>query len=222
MVHVGSLPERQHVVLASFWSVGAETRQERNERIQVRIIDAAFTAKKMLLRGQSENNAWTAGKSTLTETEYAWTKLIMVFFSMTTSRWGLFSPVVLLTRSKGTWIQIWHNDRQKVHLRETEGMEGIYNLCKVPWRNRNARPQLPSLGEPIRAWYPSQHYTLSEYIICSHLSYAVDVLKDITKPSTVPSTVNIWFEIARDVVVSSETSATTELPKVNTLINDGI
>lgn len=43
----------------------------------------------------------------------------------------------------------------------------------------------------------------------AHRSYAVDVLKEMTKPTTVPSTVSIWFEIASECDVSSDTSVTT-------------
>ena len=51
----------------------------------------------------------------------------------------------------------------------------------------------------------------------TYRSYAVDVRKEMTKPSTVPSTVNIWFEIANDVEVSLDTEATT-IPMTESVI----
>jgi hypothetical protein len=42
-----------------------------------------------------------------------------------------------------------------------------------------------------------------------NLSYAEVVLKDMTKPNTVPNTVNIWFEMDSEWGVNSDTRVTT-------------
>ena len=72
----------------------------------------------------------------------------------------------------------------------------------------------------VHSFRPSQ-YLHERRQICrwrdsceAHRSYADDVLKETTKPSTIPSTVSIWLEIPSDVLVISDTNVTTAHPTI--------
>lgn len=97
-----------------------------------------------------------------------------------------------------------------------------YHLGEVARRDSNIRPQLPALHKP-NVWWKSliaEPHVMTQ-MHGTYRSYAVDVLKEMTRPSTVPSTVNIWLEMAREVEVKRDTSVTTK-PRAPSHVNGHI
>ena len=132
------------------------------------------------------------------------TRLTIVFFSIT------FCKAVVLVispskpvRSTGTWIQIFKTNcnwllTPKLSIQPTS--------CA---KFRDAVVILVHVFLP--SWYldrmNTRDTTMSSY--SSHLSYAEDVRNEMTKPRTVPSTVNSWFEIPKSWTLSEITDTTT-------------
>jgi hypothetical protein len=79
-------------------------------------------------------------------------------------------------------------------------------LSQIPRSSDDIRPHFSSILIPLqcemRTYKTSQERP-------KHLSYAEDVRKEMTKPSTVPRTVKSWLEIPRSFSVFSDTKVTT-------------
>ena len=70
----------------------------------------------------------------------------------------------------------------------------MYLLCQIPRRCDDISPHFPSILIPR----PNiRHIAMVFVVLPSYLSYADDVRKEMTKPRTVPRTVNSTFEMPR-------------------------
>lgn len=80
-----------------------------------------------------------------------------------------------------------------------------YHHREVPTRDMNIRPHLSTILVSIEILETQ----LCHELLNTYRSYADDVLKEMTRPNTVPNTVNNAFEIFSECGVNLVTSVTT-------------
>jgi hypothetical protein len=101
-------PERKFLAAVHGRILDRILREERNQRIEILVVDTGLATKVMLGPLVSVLPVVGGGEHTLTETENAWIRLIMDFFSMMTLSLASLGRGVgdFAERSVGTWIQI--------------------------------------------------------------------------------------------------------------------
>ena len=88
---------------------------------------------------------------------------------------------------------------------ESTGGRTAYRLRGIATENHDAGPESATLGKS-RQVFKAWSWRWKEK---SYLSYADEVRKEMTKPNTVPNTVNSWFDILKLTEVNWLTVDTT-------------
>lgn len=143
------------------------------------------------------------------------TRLTIVFFSIVTSSWfiGRSSESTGNFRSTGTCTQICKHEGDFNIIVGTT----TYHLCHVLRSDDDVCPHLSTILIPKKQFKPIQNiWVIAE----AHLSYADDVLKDITRPRTRPRTVSNWFDTPKSTLVFKETRETTARFGIKTNMHD--